>query len=124
MLSTGAKLRILREPFIPKRTGTGDESLADMVRRRLGPEPLAHLIDPMVAGIYAGDPETLSVRHAFPKLYQLEQDYGSFIRGAFAKKKAVPGARSSPSETAFRPSPTDSPIPSAAASTPPPAWNP
>lgn len=90
LLSTGAKLRILREPFIPKRTGTGDESLADMVRRRLGPEPLAHLIDPMVAGIYAGDPETLSVRHAFPKLYQLEQDYGSFIRGAFAKKKGGP----------------------------------
>jgi len=90
LLSTGAKLRILREPFIPKRTASGDESLADMVRRRLGPEPLAHLIDPMVAGIYAGDPETLSVRHAFPKLYQLEQDHGSFIRGAMAKKKGGP----------------------------------
>jgi oxygen-dependent protoporphyrinogen oxidase len=90
LLSTGAKLRILREPFIPKRPAGGDESLADMVRRRLGPEPLAHLIDPMVAGIYAGDPETLSVRHAFPKLYQLEQDFGSFVRGAIAKKKGGP----------------------------------
>lgn len=90
LLSPRAKARILREPFIPKRTAGGDESLADMVRRRLGPEPLAHLIDPMVAGIYAGDPETLSVRHAFPKLYQLEQDFGSFIRGAIAKKKGGP----------------------------------
>lgn len=90
LLSTRAKLRILREPFIPKRIDAGDESLAAMVRRRLGPEPLAHLIDPMVAGIYAGDPETLSVRHAFPKLYQLEQDHGSFIRGAIAKRKGGP----------------------------------
>lgn len=90
LLSLSAKMRILREPWIPKRTDSRDESLAGMVRRRLGSEFLDHLINPMVAGIYAGDPETLSVRHAFPKLWRLEQDHGSFIRGAMAKRRAGP----------------------------------
>lgn len=90
LLSFGAKLRILREPWIPKRTDESIESLGDMVRRRLGPEPLEHLINPMVGGIYAGNPDGLAVKYAFPKLWKLEQDHGSFIRGAFRKKAAGP----------------------------------
>lgn len=90
LLSFGAKLRILREPWIPKRTDESIESLGDMVRRRLGPEPLENLINPMVGGIYAGNPDQLAVKYAFPKLWNLEQEYGSFIRGAFRKKAAGP----------------------------------
>lgn len=90
LLSFGAKLRILREPWIPKRTDDSIESLGDMVRRRLGIEPLEHLINPMVGGIYAGNPDQLAVKYAFPKLWKLEQDHGSFIRGAFRKKAAGP----------------------------------
>ncbi|MEN9840075.1 MAG: protoporphyrinogen oxidase [Bacteroidota bacterium] len=90
LLSFGAKLRILREPWIPKRTSETIESLGDMVRRRLGPEPLENLINPMVGGIYAGNPDDLAVKYAFPKLWKLEQDHGSFIRGAFRKKAAGP----------------------------------
>lgn len=90
LLSFGAKLRILREPWIPKRTSESIESLGDMVRRRLGPEPLDNLINPMVGGIYAGNPDDLAVKYAFPKLWKLEQEHGSFIRGAFRKKAAGP----------------------------------
>jgi oxygen-dependent protoporphyrinogen oxidase len=81
LLSMGAKLRVAAEPFIGRRSGT-DESLAAFVRRRLGEEFLDYLIDPFVAGVYAGDPEHLSIVHALPKMAALEQRYGSLMKGA------------------------------------------
>ncbi len=79
LFSWAAKLRLLREPFIPR--GTGEQSVADFVRHRLGQEFLDYAIDPLVTGIYAGDPERLSVEHAFPRVHALEVKYGSLIRG-------------------------------------------
>jgi oxygen-dependent protoporphyrinogen oxidase len=76
-----AKLRLLREPFIPRLAREVDESIAAFVVRRLGREFLDYAIDPLVAGIYAGDPWKLSVREAFGKVHALEQRYGSLIRG-------------------------------------------
>ena len=86
LLSFPAKLRILREPFIQKYKGE-DEDLASFVERRLGREFLDYLINPMVGGVYAGLPEQLSVKHAFPKIYNLEQTHGSLIKGAMAKMR-------------------------------------
>jgi len=76
-----AKWAVLREPFVPARRDEREESIADFVRRRLNQEFLDHAIDALVAGIYAGDPERLSVQQAFPKLAALEREYGSLIRG-------------------------------------------
>ncbi len=76
-----AKLGLLREPFIPPWGGDDEESLAHFVERRLGKEFLDYAINPFVAGVYAGDPAFLSVKHGFPKLYALEQKYGSLIKG-------------------------------------------
>lgn len=74
------KFRILGEPF--RKPGTNpNETIAEMVRRRMGESYLKNAVDPFVSGIYAGDPETLVTRFALPKLYQLEQEYGSFIGG-------------------------------------------
>ncbi len=81
LFSTGAKLSVLREPFVPPRREASDESVAAFVERRLNREFLDRAVDALVAGIYAGNPEQLSIRHALPRLYQLEQDYGSLIRG-------------------------------------------
>jgi oxygen-dependent protoporphyrinogen oxidase len=81
LLSAGAKLRVLGEPFIA-RGSSNDESLSGFVRRRLGQEFLDYLIDPFVAGVYAGDPDQLSAAHAFPRMAGLEQRYGSLIKGA------------------------------------------
>jgi oxygen-dependent protoporphyrinogen oxidase len=81
LFSTGAKLRLFAEPFIPRSLPAREESLAQFVVRRLGHEFLDYAINPFVAGVYAGDPAHLSVRHAFPKLYDLEQRYGSLIKG-------------------------------------------
>lgn len=86
--SIRGRLRVLKELFLPPYTGSGEESLADFVRRRMGQEMLDYAINPFVAGVYAGDPEKLSVRFGFPKLYALEKNYGgSLIRGAMKLKK-------------------------------------
>ena len=81
LLSASAKLGILREPFRRRSRNTHDETLADFVRRRLSEEFLKWPIDALVGGIYAGDPERLSVRHAFPRLALLEEQHGSLILG-------------------------------------------
>jgi len=81
LFSSRAKLVVLREPFVPGRYDGADESVADFVTRRLNREFLDRAVDALVAGIYAGAPEKLSVRHALPRLYEQEQKYGSLIRG-------------------------------------------
>jgi oxygen-dependent protoporphyrinogen oxidase len=81
LFSPAAKLRVLLEPFVRRGDKSREESVAEFVRRRLGPEFLDHAVDALVGGIYAGDPEKLSVPQAFPKLHALERDYGSLIRG-------------------------------------------
>lgn len=86
LLPLGAKIKILAEP-LASPPPEHDESIADLVRRRLGPEILERLVAPFVAGIYAGDPELLSVRHALPRLARLEAEHGSLIRGAFREPR-------------------------------------
>jgi len=89
LLSLRAKLRVLREPWIPP-SAAEDESVADFVRRRLGQEFLDYIVAPFVSGVYAGDPEQLSVRFATRKIHALEREYGSLIRGAMRKKALGP----------------------------------
>lgn len=79
------KLNILLEPFRSKGTDP-NESVAELVKRRLGKSFLDYAVDPFISGIYAGDPDSLVTKYALPKLYNLEQDYGSFIRGAIKKQ--------------------------------------
>lgn len=81
LFSAGAKLALLREPFVRPVPASFEESVGQFVRRRLGQEFLDYAINPFVAGVYAGDPEKLSARAAFPKLVELEQRYGGLIRG-------------------------------------------
>ncbi len=88
LLSTSGKLKILKEPFI-RREHKPDETLASFIRRRLGDEVLEYAVNPFIAGIYAGSPDRLSVKHAFPKLYQIEQESGSLTKGFI--KRAVSG---------------------------------
>jgi oxygen-dependent protoporphyrinogen oxidase len=85
LFSLSAKLRLLKEPFIGR--AEKEESVAQFVERRLGREFLDYAIDPFVAGIFAGRPEALSVRAAFPKLYALERDYGGLIKGMLGGRK-------------------------------------
>ena len=101
LLSPLEKLRFGMEPLVSRRRGGGEESVADFVRRRLGSAAWAGLVDAVVGGVYAGDGGTLSVRHAFPKLWEFEQKHGSLVRGAFATR-AERRARGPLSAAGFR----------------------
>jgi len=80
------KLRFLGEPF--RKKGTDPlESVASMVRRRLGKSFLDYAINPFISGIYAGNPEKLVTKYALPKMYNLEHEYGSLIKGGIKKSK-------------------------------------
>lgn len=86
LFTWGDKFRILGEPWRKKGTDP-NEKLAELVKRRLGRSFLDYAIDPFISGIYAGNPNELVTRYALPKLWKLEQEYGSFIRGAMKKAK-------------------------------------
>jgi len=88
LLSWPGKFRLLGEPFAANPPGT-DESLAAFGRRRLGAEALQKLIAPMASGIFAGDPETMSLVSCFPRIAELEREYGGLFVAmlALAKKK-------------------------------------
>ncbi len=79
------KFRILLEPFRPAGKNP-HETLAALVIRRMGMSFLDYAIDPFIIGVYAGDPNRLVPKYALPKLYQLEQQYGSFIGGTIRKQ--------------------------------------
>ena len=87
LFSLSTKLRVLREPLIKRSASAEEESVANFIRRRLGTEILDYAISPFVTGTLAGDPERLSVRHAFPNLYTMEQQYGSLIKGQISRAK-------------------------------------
>jgi oxygen-dependent protoporphyrinogen oxidase len=86
LLSISGRLRVIYEMFVPKWKG-GDETLAHFATRRLGREAYEKLIDPMASGIFAGDPEKMSLKSCFAKVYNLEQKYGSLIRGMIKLQK-------------------------------------
>lgn len=83
ILSPWGRARLVAEPLIPN-TPPEDESVGDFSRRRLGSEATRVLIDAMVTGIYGGDPDRLSLPAAFPRMRELEVQYGSLIRAQFA----------------------------------------
>ncbi|MDX1548718.1 MAG: protoporphyrinogen oxidase [Rhodothermales bacterium] len=101
VLSWRGRLRLLAEPFVGR--GDEDETVAAFVRRRLGREALAYGADPFVAGIFAGDPGQLSMRHAFPALVELEQKHGSLLKGLVRQGRSrESGSPAAPGIFSFR----------------------
>jgi len=80
LLSLPGRLRIIGELWAPVSAPDSDPTVAEFGRRRLGREATARLLDPMVAGVFAGDPERLSLGSCFPRIAELERDHKSLIR--------------------------------------------
>lgn len=82
LFALDTKLRALLEPLVPKRIfhGDEDESIASFVARRLGSDICDRIAGPLLGGIFAGDPESLSVRACIPQLVEAEAKYGSLVR--------------------------------------------
>ena len=92
LFSLRARFKVLREMLTRPRLRTTDTSLASFIATHFGQEIVDYGLNPMVAGVYAGDPEKLSARYAFPNLWQLERQHGSLLRG-FRAQAAVRRAR-------------------------------
>ncbi|MCX5797724.1 MAG: protoporphyrinogen oxidase [Elusimicrobia bacterium] len=91
LLSWKAKLRLLAEPLIPAEDGESDESLSAFFGRRLGPEAVDRLVDPILAGACQGDPARLSLRSTFPQFADVERR-GGLLRhcwGGRSRRSAV-----------------------------------
>lgn len=84
LLSWPGKLRVLGDLVLPRRRVGGDESLESFVSRRLGREVLERIAEPLVAGIHAAEPETMSLRASFPRFLEMEQTHRSLILAARA----------------------------------------
>lgn len=87
LLSIGGRIRIVSEYFVPQKKDDEDETLADFVRRRLGDEALDKLVGPMASGVFAGNPENMSLGACFPRIHVLEEKYGGLIRGMLTLRK-------------------------------------
>jgi oxygen-dependent protoporphyrinogen oxidase len=101
LLSWSTKLSLMREPFSRTVPPDKDESIAAFVRRKFTPELLALLAGPFVSGIYAGDPEKLSLRAAFPQIHEAEKQSGSILRGMKEAAQSKPGSNPKPTLSGF-----------------------
>jgi len=87
LLSFSGKMRLLKEPFVPPKIDDADESIAEFAVRRIGAEAADNLITAVVGGIYAGDSSKISIKSAFPRMYAMERNYGSLVRGMIKSKE-------------------------------------
>lgn len=95
LFSLPGKLRMGMDLLAPKKADADDESLASFIRRRLGEECLKKMAEPMLAGIYAADPEKMSIKATFPMFFQTEQKHRSLILGMLARKRTAPAKTNS-----------------------------
>jgi len=96
LFSWGTKLRMAREFFSRPHTSNGDESAAEFVERHFGPEVVDRLADPLLAGVYGGSAERLSVRAVLPRFLDMEAKYGSLSRAMLAAMRKHPPAANGP----------------------------
>jgi oxygen-dependent protoporphyrinogen oxidase len=102
LFSPLTKLQVLRDILGRSTPPQSDESVAAFTRRKFSSELLDKLVGPFVSGIYAGDPENLSLRSAFPQLYEAEKSAGSVIRGLLFSAKKRSSSAEKPTLQTFR----------------------
>jgi len=93
LFSLPGKVRMGLDLIIPRKKSDAEESLAAFVRRRLGREALERIAEPLVAGIHAGNPETMSLKSTFPRFIDLEREYRSLIWGMRQRKRQFANIR-------------------------------
>ena len=104
LLSAPAKLRVMMDLVLPRRTSadTDDESIGSFFRRRFGAEAVTYVAEPLLAGIHSGNVERLSMRALFPRLLEAEREHGSVIRGLRRAGRAGRAGRAAAGEGPFR----------------------
>ena len=102
LINGSTKWALVRDIFGKSAPPEGDESVAAVVRRKFSDQLLERLVGPFVSGVFAGDPEKLSLRSAFPQLYEAEKTAGSIVRGMMRLAKNKKGPRERATLNTFR----------------------
>jgi oxygen-dependent protoporphyrinogen oxidase len=103
LFSFPTKLRMAAELFSSARKDSGDESVGDFVRRHFGQEMVDRVAEPLLAGVYGGNAERLSIRAVLPRFAEMERQHGSLVRATLkAKALARPGAKPQPLFTSLK----------------------
>jgi oxygen-dependent protoporphyrinogen oxidase len=89
LLSPAGKVRLAMDLVLKPKPGNADETVAAFIERRFGKEAYARMIEPLMAGIYAGDGRQLSLAATFPQLRATERTHGGIIRGALASRREL-----------------------------------
>ena len=92
-LSVSARLSLAGEILRPRKPGAEDESIHAFIARRFGAEFADKVMEPLAAGIFMGDARQLSVAGTFPRLVEMEREYGSILRAVLAAKRGREPAR-------------------------------
>lgn len=100
LISPLGKLRVGLDLILPAKISDEEETLAQFVRRRMGEEVLHKIAEPLVAGVHASNPETMSLKSTFPRFLEIERQHRSLILGMMRRRKLYASARSSPGQTA------------------------
>jgi len=96
LFSLGTKLRMAGEWFSAAGNGIQDESVASFVRRHFGQEMVDRVAEPLLAGVYGGNAEHLSVRAVLPMFIKMEKEHGSLVRASLRARKAATKTQSQP----------------------------
>ncbi|WP_340008201.1 protoporphyrinogen oxidase [Paenibacillus sp. FSL K6-0276] len=99
LVSFGGKIRALMDLILPPKRSSEDESLGQLIERRLGTEVMENLTEPLLTGLYAGDIRKVSLQATFPQLGEVERQYGSLIRGIITERKSTKTNKSTKSST-------------------------
>lgn len=96
LFSWPAKLSMAREWFLPPPGRNGDESVGDFVRRHFGQEMVDRVAEPLLAGVYGGNAEQMSIRAVLPRFAEMERESGSLVRATLKARKSRTKAGTSP----------------------------
>ena len=105
LFSWNTKLRMAAELFSTARKDARDESVGDFVRRHFGQEMVDRVAEPLLAGVYGGNAENLSLRAVLPRFAEMEREHGSLVRAtlkAKARVKTQSGAKPQPLFTSLK----------------------
>lgn len=102
LFSLGTKMRMAKERFVRPGNQEQDESVGDFVRRHFGPQMVERVAEPLLAGVYGGNADSLSVRAVLPRFVEMEREHGSLVRATLKARKATPDAVPQPLFTSLR----------------------
>ncbi|HET7871588.1 MAG TPA: protoporphyrinogen oxidase [Terriglobales bacterium] len=88
LFSWSTKLRMAREWFSGGGNQDHDESVADFVRRHFGQEMVDRVAEPLLAGVYGGNADKMSVRAVLPRFAEMERESGSLVRATLKARRA------------------------------------